>query len=61
MSAALLRTGGFNGKTNEGRAIVPPPAVGLVQLMSLISALVDAFADAYRQATVAHKHYPFAE
>jgi hypothetical protein len=48
-------------RLTKGEAIVPQPAVGLVQLTSLISALVDAFADAYRQATIAHKHYPFAE
>jgi hypothetical protein len=45
----------------KGRAIGPQRAVGLLQVISLISALVEAFADAYRQATVAHKRYPFAE
>lgn len=38
-----------------------PPIAGLARVISLLNILFEAFVEAQREASAAHKRYPFAE
>lgn len=43
------------------RAPTVPSLSGITRVISFVTMLVDVFADAQRDASAAHKKYPFAE